>query len=51
MTFAIAMAGTIANCPRTMNNSLRATGLWASNPLLSFTWWDAARCCKKIREE
>jgi hypothetical protein len=30
--------------------ALRALGRWASNPELSFSWYDAAVLSKKIRE-
>ena len=30
--------------------ALQTIGRWAGNPQLSFTWYDAAMCAKKIRE-
>lgn len=37
--------------PSTMNEALRTLGRWASNPDLSFTWYDAAKVSEKIRAE
>lgn len=30
--------------------TLRLFGQYAANPKLSFTWNDAARCCKKVHD-
>lgn len=30
--------------------TLRLLGNFAANPKLSFTWKDAARCCKKVHD-
>ena len=32
-------------------NALRTLGRWASNPELSFTWFDAATMSQRIRKE
>lgn len=31
--------------------ALRTLGRWASNPELSFTWWDAAKMSSEIRNQ
>ncbi len=31
--------------------ALRTLGRWASNPELSFTWYDAATLSQKVRQE
>ena len=33
------------------DEALRTLGRYASNPELSFTWWDAAVASQKIREQ
>lgn len=37
--------------PATRQDALRTLGRFATNPDLSFTWYDAAVLAKKIREE
>lgn len=41
---------TILYTSATKNDALRVLGKWASDPGLSFTWFDCARLAKVIRE-